>query len=99
VRAFDADGNSAQLPRFNRKGQEKGNVVSSDFALFLPFADTQMRFRPANGGIRRIFLILDRGRFFRVKFAIRRLPAIPATCGKSFVFRLLTGGFAGSNPA
>jgi hypothetical protein len=54
------------------KAQEKGKVVSQDFALFLPFADIQIRIRAAN---RCIVRIIDRGNVYRVQLAFRRLLA------------------------
>src|SRR5258708_6264516 len=73
---------SGYYPRLTERHDEPSRTVPSatlrvltgfHVALFLPFADIQTRIRAAN---RRITLIIDRPRFYRVHLPLRRLRAI-----------------------
>jgi hypothetical protein len=67
-------------------------------ALSLPFADTQTRFRAANGRIGSIGLTIDRARFRRVGFAIRHVVAIARNARQKGRFLSVNRRVVGSNP-
>ena len=67
-----------------------------DFALFLPFADTQTRIRAANRGIT---LIVDRFRVYQIELTIRRLRARRRNRRQNGRLPPVNRRVAGSSPA